>query len=134
MLVSLFWLGVLAGRFGVPLLYKGSRPDAVMVGLAALTTASIALLMLFGYAAANTVTADIGMGLLFLAGLGCSIYYPGVMTLVGKASRWRRARRSALPRPAAGSARSCFPSSCLRSRRTGASRPGSPPTAFSPPG
>ena len=76
MLVSLFWLGVLAGRFGVPLLYKGSRPDAVLVGLSALATASIALLMLLGYAARSAITADIGRGLLFLAGLGCSIYYP----------------------------------------------------------
>ena len=84
MLVSLFWMGLLAGRFGVPLLYKGSRPDAVLVGLSALATASIALLMLLGYAAHYAITNDIGRGLLFLAGLGCSIYYPGVMTLLGK--------------------------------------------------
>ena len=77
MLVSLFWMGLLAGRFGVPLLYKGSHPDAVLVGLSALATASIALLMALGYAAPNAITADIGRGLLFLAGLGCSIYYPG---------------------------------------------------------
>jgi fucose permease len=84
MLVSLFWLGVLAGRFGVPLLYKGSRPDAVLVGLSALATASIALLMLLGYTPAAAIAVDIGRGLLFLAGLGCSIYYPGVITLLGK--------------------------------------------------
>ena len=84
MLVSLFWLGLLAGRFGVPLLYKGSRPDAVLVGLSALATVSIALLMALGYANPSAITADIGRGLLFLAGLGCSIYYPGVMTLLGK--------------------------------------------------
>jgi fucose permease len=84
MLVSLFWLGVLAGRFGVPLLYKGARPDVVLVGLSALATASIALIMLLGYVPAATITADIGRGLLFLAGLGCSVYYPTVMTLLGK--------------------------------------------------
>ena len=84
MLVSLFWLGLLAGRFGVPLLYKGSHPDAVLVGLSALATASIALLMALGYADHSAITADIGRGLLFLAGLGCSIYYPGVITLLGK--------------------------------------------------
>jgi fucose permease len=84
MLVSLFWLGLLAGRFGVPLLYKDSHPDAVLVGLSALATASIALLMALGCAAPTAIAADIARGLLFLAGLGCSIYYPGVMTLVGK--------------------------------------------------
>jgi fucose permease len=84
MLVSLFWMGVLAGRFGVPLLYKGSRPEAVLVGLSALATGSIALLLLAGYAAAYPIAADVGRVSLFLAGLGCSIYYPGVMTLLGK--------------------------------------------------
>jgi fucose permease len=84
MLVSLFWMGVLVGRFGVPLLYKRSRPEAALVGLSALATASIALLMLLGYLPAYAITADVGRGLLFLAGLGCSIYYPTVMTLVGE--------------------------------------------------
>jgi len=84
MLVSLFWLGVLAGRFGIPALYNGSRPEAVLVALSTLATASIALLMLLGYAAPSAITADIGRSSLFLAGLGCSIYYPGVMTLLGK--------------------------------------------------
>jgi fucose permease len=83
MLVSLFWLGVLVGRFGVPLLYKGARPDAALIGLSALATASIALLLLLGYAPASAIAADVGRGLLFLAGLGCSVYYPTVMTLVG---------------------------------------------------
>ena len=84
MLVSLFWMGLLAGRFGVPLIYKGSRPDAALVGLSALATVSIALLMLLGYADHYALTNDIGRALVFLAGLGCSIYYPTVMTLLGK--------------------------------------------------
>ncbi|RBP17541.1 fucose permease [Roseiarcus fermentans] len=83
MLVSLFWLGLLAGRFGVPLLDRGASPEAALVGLSALATAAIALLMLLGYLTVSAVTVDVGMGLLFLAGLGCSIYYPTVMTLVG---------------------------------------------------
>ena len=84
MLVSLFWLGVLVGRIGVPVLYQGSRPEAALVGLSVLATASIALLVLLGYMPAYPITADVGRGLLFLAGLGCSIYYPTVMTLVGE--------------------------------------------------
>lgn len=84
MLVSLFWLGLLAGRFGVPLLDKGARPEAVLIGLSALATASIALLTLLGAMPAAAIAADAGRGLLFLAGLGCSIYYPTVMTLIGE--------------------------------------------------
>ena len=87
MLVSLFWMGLLAGRFGVPLLYRGSRPEAVLVGLSALATVSIALLMLLGQATRNAITGDLGGGLVFLAGLGCSIYYPTVITLLGRCFR-----------------------------------------------
>jgi fucose permease len=84
MLVSLFWLGVLAGRFGVPLVYRGAQPDAALVALSALATASIALLLLLGYSGGSAIAADVGRGALFLAGLGCSVYYPTVMTLLGK--------------------------------------------------
>ena len=84
MLVSLFWLGLLAGRFGVPLLYKGSRHDAVLVGLSALATAAIVLLTLLGHATPSPFVINIGKALIFLAGLGCSIYYPTVITLLGK--------------------------------------------------
>ncbi|MEI6099253.1 MAG: MFS transporter, partial [Alphaproteobacteria bacterium] len=41
-LVSLFWLGLLAGRFGVPLLYHGDRQDLLLLGSSALATVSIA--------------------------------------------------------------------------------------------
>ena len=84
MLVSLFWFGLLAGRFGVPLLYKGPHQDAILVGLSALAALTIILLTLLGYTTLNPVTDDIGRVLVFLAGLGCSIYYPAVITLLGK--------------------------------------------------
>ena len=84
LLVSLFWTGLLAGRFGVPLLYKGSRQDAVLVGSSILATVSIALLALLGHIAAIPLTIGIAQGSVFLAGLGCSVYYPVVITLLGK--------------------------------------------------
>ena len=84
MLVSLFWLGLLAGRFGVPLLYKGSRHDQALVALSALATAAIVLLTLLGHATPSPFVINIGKALVFLAGLGCSIYYPTVITLLGK--------------------------------------------------
>jgi fucose permease len=84
LLVSLFWAGLLVGRFGVPLLYKGSRQDVVLVGFSILATVSIALLALLGHIAATRLTIGIAQGSVFLAGLGCSIYYPIVITLLGK--------------------------------------------------
>lgn len=83
-LVSLFWAGLLAGRFGVPLLYRGSRQDVVLIALSGLATLAVALLALLSYAPTNAITNEIGMSLVFLAGLGCSIYYPAVITLLGK--------------------------------------------------
>jgi fucose permease len=84
LLVSLFWAGLLAGRFGVPLLYRGSRQDAALVGLSILATGSIAMLTLLGHLSPTAITIDLARGFVFLAGLGCSIYYPVVITLLGK--------------------------------------------------
>lgn len=84
LLVSLFWAGLLAGRFGVPLLYTGARQDAVLIGFSALAAVATILLTLLGYAASQPLTTEIGRVLVFFAGLGCSIYYPAVITLLGK--------------------------------------------------
>ncbi len=83
-LVSLFWAGLLAGRFGVPLLYKGPRQDAVLVGFSALAAVAVILLSVLGYVGPLPLTIEIGRVLVFFAGLGCSIYYPAVITLLGK--------------------------------------------------
>ncbi len=84
LLVSLFWAGLLAGRFGVPLLYTGARQDAVLIGFSALATVAVILLSLLGYASHQPFAVEIGRVLVFFAGLGCSIYYPVVITLLGK--------------------------------------------------
>ncbi len=84
LLVSLFWTGLLAGRFGVPLFYRGARHDAALIGLSSLAAIAVVLLTLLGYATPNAVTDNAGRLLVFLAGLGCSIYYPAVITLLGK--------------------------------------------------
>ena len=82
LLVSLFWTGLLAGRFGVPLLYRGARRNAVLVGFALLATGAIALLSLLGFLPATPLVHGLARGLVFCAGLGCSIYYPMVITLL----------------------------------------------------
>ena len=111
MLVSLFWAGLLAGRFGVPLLYTGGRQELVLVWLSALATLAILLLSALGFAEPGRFTNHFGQVLVFFAGLGCSIYYPAVITLLGKCfphaaesgdrlcrdRRWRRRLRLPLP-------------------------------------
>ena len=83
LLVSLFWVGVLAGRLGVPLLYHGARQDLVLIGFSLLAAVTIAVLSILGFAAAGPMTQGVAMAMVPLAGLGCSIYYPAVITLLG---------------------------------------------------
>lgn len=84
MLVSLFWVGLLAGRFGVPLLYKGGRQDLVLVWLSATAMLAILVLSVLGFTSPGPLTSQAGQVLVFFAGLGCSIYYPAIITLLGK--------------------------------------------------
>ena len=84
-MVSFFWVGLLAGRFGVPLLYRGKREDVLLVVLAMTMAVSVIVLAFVGYitdGASIFVFASILVG---LAGLGCSCIYPVVVTLVGGA-------------------------------------------------
>lgn len=83
LLVSLFWAGLLAGRFGVPLLYRGLRQDLMLVGFSLLATVTIAVLSLLGFGATGPLVQAIAMVMVLLAGLGCSIFYPAVITLLG---------------------------------------------------
>ncbi len=83
LLVSLFWAGLLAGRFGVPLLYHGTRQNRVLLGFSTLATVSIAGLSLLGFLPVGAMTHGAGLTLVFLSGLGCSVYYPAVITLLG---------------------------------------------------
>ena len=83
LLVSLFWAGLLAGRFGVPLMYHGQRQDVVLMGFSLLATLAIAGLSALSFLPRGELTTEIGLLLVFLSGLGCSIFYPAVITLLG---------------------------------------------------
>ncbi len=83
LLVSLFWAGLLAGRFGVPLLYYGVRQDLLLIGFSVLATITIAMLSLLGFVATGPFVQAIAMVMVLLSGLGCSIFYPAVITLLG---------------------------------------------------
>ncbi|MES2434895.1 MAG: MFS transporter [Pseudomonadota bacterium] len=99
-LVSLFWVGMLAGRLGVPLLYHGPHQAEMLIALSGLATLSTAGLCLLGLMVASGLTQAIGLGLVFLAGLGCSIYYPAVISLLGK--RFPQAQSQAIAFAATG--------------------------------
>jgi fucose permease len=87
--VSLFWVGLLAGRFGMPLLYRGDRQESVLVASSLLLVASTVLLSALGFASSAGSAAPLwaASALTFLAGLGSSIIYPTVVSLVGIACR-----------------------------------------------
>lgn len=83
LLVSLFWVGLLAGRFGVPLLYQGPRQHLLLLGFSALATVAIAALSLLSFTTSAPFTQTLAMGLVLLSGLGCSIFYPATITILG---------------------------------------------------
>jgi len=88
--VSLFWVGLLAGRFGVPALYRGKRQEAVLVASSLLLVASVLALSVLGLATPQGGPPSAlwpPLALTFLAGLGCSIVYPTVVSLVGIACK-----------------------------------------------
>jgi fucose permease len=96
--VSLFWVGLLAGRFGVPALYRGNRQETVLVSSSILLVVSTILLCAIGFLsravgpAAGAPSLWAPAALTFLAGLGCSIIYPTVVSLVGIACKESQAK------------------------------------------
>jgi len=85
-MVSVFWIGLLAGRFGAPALYKGTRQEALLGLSSVLLVLSVIALNVVGYTAGVATPRWIGPALTFLAGLGCSVIYPVAISLVGASS------------------------------------------------
>ena len=84
LMVSVLWLGVLAGRLGFSFWFRSDRQDLAVVGLAVASGLSILLLRAVGTLGAAVLAV-------LLTGLGFSGVYPMVMTLVG---RWFRSARA----------------------------------------
>jgi fucose permease len=85
--VSLFWGGILAGRFGVPALYRRGRLESVLVAFSLLLVVATAALCVLGFLILPGSPLWAPAALTFLAGLGCSIIYPNVISLVGIACK-----------------------------------------------
>lgn len=84
-MVSLFWGGVLLGRMGIPIIYKGNRIDVFLISMGLLMTISLIALTIVGFLGSFPILVIVASVLVVMAGLGCSIIYPVVMTLVGNA-------------------------------------------------
>jgi len=77
MLVSVFWLGLLAGRVGVSALYHGTRQGRLLMAMGGTATAAMSAAVFMPSIWSLSVA-------IFVAGLGFSAIYPGVMALLGK--------------------------------------------------
>jgi fucose permease len=75
--VAMLWAGLLCGRLGISLLYKGERQEIPLLALAVASAACLFLLLL-------SPSMGAGMIITALIGLGLSAIYPLVMSLVGK--------------------------------------------------
>jgi len=75
--VSLFWTGLLVGRFSLSVAYRGSRQERLLVGLTILAAAALAMILL----AASTWAVALAV---FLTGLGFSGIYPLSIAIVGR--------------------------------------------------
>jgi fucose permease len=82
-MVSLFWGGLLLGRFAVPLVYHGERRDVVLLSMSVLMSFSIIALSAIGFINTGLTARIAASCFAALAGLGCSIVYPMVVTMVG---------------------------------------------------
>lgn len=78
--VSIFWAGMLAGRFTLSVAYRGSRQEYVVLGLAALSAAAIGLILVLR--STWLVAAAV-----FLTGVGFSGIYPLSLAIVGRYHR-----------------------------------------------
>jgi fucose permease len=78
--VSLFWIGLLVGRFSLSVGYRGSRQEYVILGLTILSAAALAMVNLVASTSAIAFAV-------FLTGLGFSGVYPLSLAVIGRFHR-----------------------------------------------
>lgn len=78
--ISLYWIGLLAGRLAISFAYRGRRQELLVIALGVLSTASLVAAVL------SRSPAGVAAGIL-LTGLGFSGMYPLVMAMVGRIFR-----------------------------------------------
>lgn len=84
-LVSLFWGGLLVGRLVVPLVYKGNKNNVLLITSALLMSTTVIGLTIVGFLGNSVFLTIIASILVALAGLGCALIYPVVVTFISTA-------------------------------------------------
>jgi len=82
-MVSLFWTGLLVGRFGVPFFQAAIKREKILIALSALMALSVTALATIGFVSNGKIASVIAGMVVIFAGLGCSIIYPNIMSIVG---------------------------------------------------
>jgi fucose permease len=78
--LSLFWIGLLVGRFSLSVVYKGSRQEYIVLWLTILSAAGLGMVLLVSSTWATAAAV-------FLTGLGFSGIYPLCVAIVGRYHR-----------------------------------------------
>ncbi|MEN6499311.1 MAG: MFS transporter [Rectinema sp.] len=82
-MVSLFWAGLLVGRFGVPFLQAIIKREKIFIVLSVLMALSVIALASIGFMNNGKIASVIAGVLVIFAGFGCSIIYPNIMSIIG---------------------------------------------------
>lgn len=82
-MVSLFWAGLLVGRFGVPFLQATIKREKIFIVLSVLMALSVIALASIGFINNGKIASVIAGVLVIFAGFGCSIIYPNIMSILG---------------------------------------------------
>ena len=82
-MVSLFWAGLLMGRFGIPIIQKSIKRERILIALSTLMAISLIAFNMIGFIGDGRVASVIAGILVILAGFGCSIIYPTIMSIIG---------------------------------------------------
>ena len=82
-MVSLFWAGLLVGRFGVPFLQATIKREKIFIVLSVLMALSVIALASIGFMNNGKIASVIAGVLVISAGFGCSIIYPNIMSILG---------------------------------------------------
>lgn len=83
LMVSVFWAGILVGRFGVPIVFPGGTIGTKLLVASTVATLGVAALAVLPTLAGPSA-AWLGVGAVFVAGLGCAVIYGLVLTVVGQ--------------------------------------------------
>jgi len=85
-MVSLFWAGLLIGRFGVPFFQATIKREKIFIVLSVLMALSVIALASIGFMNNGKIASVIAGVLVIFAGFGCSIIYPNIMDKLGTQS------------------------------------------------